>query len=196
MCIDKEYTIENRTTIYDNSNFKTAISNLKEVTENNLFKLKYVIPYITTKHSIKNTKIFDGNNMNLQELPKRSTLQVENIIVFQDEYGNYIQLENYGRESIILKYIVINDRKDPLNRFKYLLQSVENFLMDFCYFIPPLYIRFNGKVIIGPDNGKDEFQRNLNFLQDEFDFSILFVDKEPKTALLGRTHRYKAIVKM
>ena len=196
MCIDKEYTIENRTTIYDNSNFKTAISNLKEVTENNLFKLKYVIPYITTKHSIKNTKIFDGNNMNLQELPKRSTLQVENIIVFQDEYGNYIQLENYGRESIILKYIVINDRKDPLNRFKYLLQSVENFLMDFCYFIPPLYIRFNGKVSIGPDNGKDEFQRNLNFLQDEFDFSILFVDKEPKTALLGRTHRYKAIVKM
>ena len=196
MCIDKEYTIENRTTIYDNSNFKIAVSNLKEVTENNLFKLKYVIPYITTKHSIKNTKIFDGNNMNLQELPYRSTLHVENIIVFQDEYGNYIQLENYGRESIILKYIVINDRKDPLNRFKYLLQSVENFLMDFCYFIPPLYIRFNGKVIIGPDNGKDEFQRNLNFLQDEFDFSILFVDKEPKTALLGRTHRYKAIVKM
>ena len=196
MCIDKEYTIENRTTIYDNSNFKTAISNLKEVTENNLFKLKYVIPYITTKHSIKNTKIFDGNNMNLQELPKRSTLQVENIIVFQDEYGNYIQLENYGRESIILKFIVINDLKDPLNRFRYLLQSVENFLMDFCYFIPPLYIRFNGKVIIGSDNGKDEFQRNLNFLQEEFGFSILFVDKEPKTALLGRTHRYKAIVKM
>ena len=196
MCIDKEYTIENRTTIYDNSNFKTAVSNLKEVTENNLFKLKYLIPYITTKHSIKTTKIFDGNNMNQQELPKKSTLQVENIIVFQDENGNYIQLENYGKESIILKYIVINDRKDPLNRFRYLLQSVENFLMDFCYFIPPLYIRFNGKVIIGPDNGKDEFQRNLNFLQDEFDFSILFVDKEPKTALLGRTHRYKAIVKM
>ena len=196
MCIDKEYTIENRTTIYDNSNFKTAVSNLKEVTENNLFKLKYLIPYITTKHSIKNTKIFDGNNMNLQELPKRSTLQVENIIVFQDEYGNYIQLENYGRESIILKYIVINDRKDPLNSFKYLLQSVENFLMDFCYFIPPLYIRFNGKVIIGPENGKDEFQRNLNFLQDEFDFSILFVDKEPKTALLARPHRYKAIVRL
>ena len=196
MCIDKEYTIENRTTIYDNSNFKTAISNLKEVTENNLFKLKYVIPYITTKHSIKNTKIFDGNNMNLQELPKRSTLQVENIIVFQDEYGNYIQLENYGRESIILKYIVINDRKDPLNRFKYLLQSVENFLMDFCYFIPPLYIRFNGKVIIGPDNEKNEFQRNLNFLQEEFDFSILFVDEEPHTALLARSHRYKPVVKI
>ena len=37
MCIDKEYTIENRTTIYDNSNFKTAVSNLKAVTENNLF---------------------------------------------------------------------------------------------------------------------------------------------------------------
>ena len=196
MCIYKQYTIENRTIIYDNSNFKIAVSNLKAVTENNLFKLKYVIPYITTKHSIKTTRIFDGNNMNLQELPYRSTLHVENIIVFQDEYGNFIQLENYGRESIILKYIVINDRKDPLNRFRYLLQSVENFLMDFCYFIPPLYIRFNGKVIIGPDNGKDEFQRNLNFLQDEFDFSILFVDKEPKTALLGRTHRYKAIVKM
>ena len=68
--------------------------------------------------------------------------------------------------------------------------------MDFCYFIPPLYIRFNGKVIIGPENGKDEFQRNLNFLQDEFDFSILFVDKEPKTALLARPHRYKAIVRL
>lgn len=81
MCIDKEYTVENRTTIYDNYNFKTAVSNLKAVTENNLFKLKYVIPYITTKHSIKTNKIFDGNNMNLQELPKRSTLQVENIIV-------------------------------------------------------------------------------------------------------------------
>lgn len=196
MCIDKEYTIENRTTIYDNSNFKTAVSNLKEVTENNLFKLKYVIPYITTKHSIKNTKIFDGNHKNLQELPKRSTLQVENIIVFQDEYGNYIQLENYGRESIILKYIVINDRKDHLNRFKYLLQSVENFLMDFCYFIPPLYIRFNGKVIIGPDNGKDEFQRNLNFLKEEFEFSIHFVDEESQTALLARQHRYKPIVKI
>ena len=196
MCIDKEYTIENRTTIYDNSNFKTAVSNLKAVTENNLFKLKYVIPYITTKHSIKTNKIFDGNNMNLQELPNTSTLQVENIIVFQDEYGNYIQLENYGRESIILKYIVINDRKDPLNSFKYLLQSVENFLMDFCYFIPPLYIRFNGKVIIGPDNGKDEFQRNLNFLQDEFDFSILYVDEEPQTALLGRRHRYRPMVKI
>ena len=196
MCIDNEYTIENRTTIYDNSNFKTAVSNLKEVTENNLFKLKYVIPYITTKHSIKNTKIFDGNNMNLQELPKRSTLQVENIIVFQDEYGNYIQLENYGRESIILKYIVINDRKDPLNRFRYLLQSVENFLMDFCYFIPPLYIRFNGKVIIGPDNGKDEFQRNLNFLQEEFGFNVIFMDEEPQTALLARPHRYKPMVKI
>jgi hypothetical protein len=196
MCIDKEYSIENRTTIYDNSNFKTAVSNLKEVTENNLFKLKYVIPYITTKHSIKNTKIFDGNNMNLQELPKRSTLQVENIIVFQDEYGNYIQLENYGRESIILKYIVINDRKDPLNRFRYLLQSVENFLMDFCYFIPPLYIRFNGKVIIGPDNGKDEFQRNLNFLQEEFGFNVIFMDEEPQTALLARPHRYKPMVKI
>jgi len=196
MCIDKEYSIENRTTIYDNSNFKIAVSNLKEVTENNLFKLKYVIPYITTKHSIKNTKIFDGNNMNLQELPKRSTLQVENIIVFQDEYGNYIQLENYGRESIILKYIVINDRKDPLNRFRYLLQSVENFLMDFCYFIPPLYIRFNGKVIIGPDNGKDEFQRNLNFLQEEFGFNVIFMDEEPQTALLARPHRYKPMVKI
>lgn len=196
MCIDKEYTIENRTTIYDNSNFKTAVSNLKEVTENNLFKLKYVIPYITTKHSIKNTKNFNGNNMNLQELPKRSTLQVENIIVFQDEYGNYIQLENYGRESIILKYIVINDLKDPLNRFKYLLQSVENFLMDFCYFIPPLYIRFNGKVIIGPDNEKNEFQRNLNFLQEEFGFNVIFMDEEPMTALLVRPHRYKAIVKI
>ena len=196
MCIDKEYTIENRTTIYDNSNFKTAVSNLKAVTENNLFKLKYVIPYITTKHSIMTTKTFDENNLNLQELPKRSTLQVENIIVFQDEYGNYIQLENYGKESIILKYIVINDLKDPLNRFRYLLQSVENFLMDFCYFIPPLYIRFNGKVIIGPDNGKDEFQRNLNFLQEEFGFNVIFMDEEPQTALLGRTHRYKAIVKM
>ena len=196
MCIDKEYTIENRTTIYDNSNFKTAISNLKEVTENNLFKLKYVIPYITTKHSIKNTKIFDGNNMNLQELPKRSTLQVENIIVFQDEYGNYIQLENYGRESIILKYIVINDLKDPLNRFKYLLQSVENFLMDFCYFIPPLYIRFNGKVIIGPDNGKDEFQRNIKFLQEEFGFNVIFMDEEPQTALIARRHRYRPMVKI
>jgi hypothetical protein len=196
MCIDKDYTIENRTTIYDNSNFKIAVSNLKEVTENNLFKLKYVIPYITTKHSIMTTKTFDENNLNLQELPKRSTLQVENIIVFQDEYGNYIQLENYGKESIILKYIVINDLKDPLNRFRYLLQSVENFLMDFCYFIPPLYIRFNGKVIIGPDNGKDEFQRNLNFLQEEFGFNVIFMDEEPQTALLGRTHRYKAIVKM
>lgn len=196
MCIDKEYTIENRTTIYDNSNFKTAVSNLKAVTENNLFKLKYVIPYITTKYSIKTNKIFDGNNMNLQELPNRSTLQVENIIVFQDDHGNYIQLENYGRESIILKYIAINDRIDPLNRFKYLLQSVENFLMDFCYFIPPLYIRFNGKVIIGPDNEKNEFQRNLNFLQDEFDFSILYVDEEPKTALLVRRHRYKPMVKI
>ena len=196
MCIDKEYTIENRTTIYDNSNFKTAVSNLKAVTENNLFKLKYVIPYITTKYSIKTTKTIDGDNMNLQELPKRSTLQVENIIVFQDEYGNYIQLENYGRESIILKYIVINDRKDPLNRFRYLLQSVENFLMDFCYFIPPLYIRFNGKVIIGPGNGKDEFQRNLNFLQEEFDFTVIFMDEEPQNALLARPHRYKAIVKM
>ena len=196
MCIDKEYTIENRTTIYDNSNFKIAVSNLKEVTENNLFKLKYVIPYITTKHSIKNTKISEGNNMNLQELPKRSTLQVENIIVFQDEYGNYIQLENYGRESIILKYIVINDRKDPLNRFKYLLQSVENFLMDFCYFIPPLYIRFNGKVTIGPENGKDEFQRNLNFLKEEFEFSIHFVDEESQTALLARQHRYKPLLKI
>jgi hypothetical protein len=196
MCIDKEYTIENRTTIYDNSNFKTAVSNLKAVTENNLFKLKYVIPYITTKHSIKTTKIFDGNNMNLQELPNRSTLQVENIIVFQDEYGNYIQLENYGRESIILKYIVINDRKDPLNRFNYLLQSVENFLMDFCYFIPPLYIRFNGKVIIGPENGKDEFQRNLNFLQEEFGFNVIFMDEEPQTALLARPHRYKPILKI
>ena len=196
MCIDKEYTVENRTTIYDNSNFKTAVSNLKAVTENNLFKLKYVIPYITTKHSIKNTKIFDGNNMNLQELPNRSTLQVENIIVFQDEYGNYIQLENYGRESIILKYIVINDLKDPLNRFKYLLQSVENFLMDFCFFIPPLYIRFNGKVIIGPDNGKDEFQRNLNFLQEEFGFTVIFMDEEPMTSLLARQHRYKPLVKI
>ena len=196
MCIDKDYTIENRTTIYDNSNFKIAVSNLKEVTENNLFKLKYVLPYITTKHSIMTTKTFDENNLNLQELPKRSTLQVENIIVFQDEYGNYIQLENYGKESIILKYIVINDLKDPLNRFRYLLQSVENFLMDFCYFIPPLYIRFNGKVIIGPDNGKDEFQRNLNFLQEEFGFNVIFMDEEPQTALLGRTHRYKAIVKM
>ena len=196
MCIDKEYTIENRTTIYDNSNFKTAVSNLKEVTENNLFKLKYVIPYITTKHSIKTTKIFDGNNMNLQELPKRSTLQVENIIVFQDEYGNYIQLENYGRESIILKYIAINDRIDPLNRFKYLLQSVENFLLDFCYFIPPLYIRFNGKVIIGPDNEKNEFQRNLNFLQEEFGFTVIFMDEEPQTALLGRRHRYRPMVKI
>ena len=75
MCIDKEYTVENRTTIYDNSNFKTAVSNLKEVTENSLFKLKYVIPYITTKHSIKTTKILDGNKMDLQELPMRSTLQ-------------------------------------------------------------------------------------------------------------------------
>lgn len=196
MCIDKEYTVENRTTIYDNSNFKTAVSNLKAVTENDLFKLKYVIPYITTKHSIKTTRIFDGNNMNLQDLPNRSNLQVENIIVFQDEYGNYIQLENYGRESIILKYIVINDRKDPLNRFKYLLQSVENFLMDFCYFIPPLYIRFNGKVIIGPNNGKDEFQRNLNFFQEEFGFTVIFMDEEPQTALLARPHRYKAIVKM
>jgi len=196
MCIDKEYTIENRTTIYDNSNFKTAVSNLKAVTENNLFKLKYVIPYITTKHSIKTNKIFDGNNMNLQELPNTSTLQVENIIVFQDEYGNYIQLENYGRESIILKYIVINDLKDPLNRFKYLLQSVENFLMDFCYFIPPLYIRFNGKVMIGPDNGKDEFQRNLNFLKEEFEFSIHFVDEESQTALLARQHRYKPLLKI
>ena len=36
--------------------------------------------------------------MDLQELPMRSTLQIENIIVFQDGYGNYIQLENYGRE--------------------------------------------------------------------------------------------------
>ena len=196
MCIDKEYTIENRTTIYDNSNFKIAVSNLKEVTENNLFKLKYVIPYITTKHSIKNTKIYEGNNMNLQELPKRSTLQVENIIVFQDEYGNYIQLENYGRESIILKYIVINDRKDPLSRFKYLLQSVENFLMDFCYFIPPLYIRFNGKVIIAHDNGKDEFQRNLDFLQDEFGFNVIFMDEEPQTALIARRHRYRPMVKI
>jgi hypothetical protein len=196
MCIDNEYTIENRTTIYDNSNFKTAVSNLKAVTENNLFKLKYVIPYITTKHSIKTTRIFDGNNMNLQELPNRSTLQVENIIVFQDEYGNYIQLENYGRESIILKYIVINDLKDPLNRLKYLLQSVENFLMDFCYFIPPLYIRFNGKVIIGPDNEKNEFQRNLNFLQEEFGFTVIFMDEEPKTALLARPHRYRPMVKI
>ena len=41
MCIDKEYTIENRTTIYDNSNFKTAVSNLKEVTENNLFNYQF-----------------------------------------------------------------------------------------------------------------------------------------------------------
>lgn len=196
MCIDKEYTIENRTTIYNNSNFKTAVSNLKAVTENNLFKLKYVIPYITTKYSIKTTKTIDGDNMNLQELPKRSTLQVENIIVFQDEYGNYIQLENYGRESIILKYIIINDLKDPLNRLKYLLQSVENFLMDFCYFIPPLYIRFNGKVIIGPENGKDEFQRNLNFLQEEFDFSILFINEEPQTALIARRHRYRPMVKI
>ena len=196
MCIDKEYTIENRTTIYDNSNFKTAVSNLKEVTENNLFKLKYVIPYITTKHSMKNTKIYEGDNMNQKELPKRRTLQVENIIVFQDEYGNYIQLENYGRESIILKYIVINDRKDPLNRFKYLLQSVENFLMDFCYFIPPLYIRFNGKVIIGPDIGNKEFQRNLNFLQEEFGFTVIFMDEEPQTALLARLHRYKPVVKI
>lgn len=196
MCIDKDYTIENRTTIYDNSNFKTAVSNLKAVTENNLFKLKYVIPYITTKHSKITTKTFDGNNMNLQELPNRSTLQVENIIVFQDEYGNYIQLENYGRESIILQYIVINDRKDPLNRFKYLLQSVENFLMDFCYFIPPLYIRFNGKVIIGHDNGKDEFQRNLNFLQEEFGFTVIFMDEEPMTSLLARPHRYKPMVKI
>ena len=196
MCIYKQYTIENRTIIYDNSNFKIAVSNLKAVTENNLFKLKYVIPYITTKHSIKTTRIFDGNNMNLQELPYRSTLHVENIIVFQDEYGNFIQLENYGRESIILKYIVINDRKDPLNRFRYLLQSVENFLMDFCYFIPPLYIRFNGKVIIGPDNEKNEFQRNLNFLQEEFDFTVIFMDEEPMTALLVRRHRYKPMVKI
>lgn len=196
MYIDKEYTIENRTTIYDNSNFKTAVRNLKEVTENSLFKLKYVIPYINTKHSIKTTTILDGNKMDLQELPMRSTLQVENIIVFQDEYGNYIQLENYGRESIILKYIVINDRKDPLNQFRYLLQSVENFLMDFCYFIPPLYIRFNGKVIIGTNNGKDEFQHNLNFLQEEFDFTVIYMDEEPMTALLGRPHRYKPMNKI
>jgi hypothetical protein len=68
--------------------------------------------------------------------------------------------------------------------------------MDFCYFIPPLYIRFNGKVIIGPDNGREEFQRNIKFLQDEFGFNVIFMDEEPQTALLGRTHRYKPVVKI
>jgi len=196
MSNERTYPTEFRTMIYNNAYFNTAVNKLKTITEDELVTMNYVIPYVTKKYSIRNIKLEETYIFEPDVPETTRTLHIEDVIVFQDENGNYIQIENYGDSSIILRYIVIKDAQDSYDRFRHLFYSLENFLMASSYNIPPLYIRFNGKVVLSPRHSEDSFQNDLKLLEEEFGFTVQFKNDEQQTALLGRRYRHKAIVKL
>jgi len=193
---ERTYPTQFRTMIYNNAYFNTAVNKLKAISEDELVTMNYVIPYVTKKYSIRNIKLEETFIFEPDVPQTTRTLHIEDVIVFQDENGNYIQIENYGDSSIILRYIVIKDAQDSYDRFSFLFFSVENFFMASSYNIPPLYIRFNGKVALSPRHSEDSFQNDLKLLEEEFGFTVQFKNEEQQTALLGRRHRHKAIVKL
>ena len=167
-----------------------CLNYISKLDDEKLLSMRYVIPFSSTKNSITELTIIDNQDKTSTNTEKVLTLQSEEIIIFQDELGNYIQIESYNKDSLILRFIISQNIPDSFDRIKYLFHSLESFLKVSNYHIPPLYVRLTDKVDFGYNEGR-KFENKLNFLVNEFGFVNQVTDEE--TSLLVRTRRKNPI---
>jgi len=173
-----------------NQCIKNCINYICNLDDEKLLSMRYVIPFYSTKNSITEIKIIDSREQSIIKSKKVLSLQSEEVVIFQDDLGNYIQLESYGSESLILRFIISQEISDSYERIKFLFNSVESFLKVSNYYVPPLYIRLTDKVDFGFKEERN-FENKLNFFVSELGFTNLLNDNE--SCLLVRTRHFNPI---
>ena len=152
-------------------------------------KPKY-LPFTSKKFTFKEIDRKELNNleslMENDECDKFEILDSKEIVIFQDELGNYIQLESYGRESILIRHIIGLNQPEFLGKTLELFKSVEKYLIISLGEVPPLYIKMVPGIEFG-FNEEREFNNILSIFDELLGFTIQLVNNKDQTALLYRS---------